>query len=179
MPFFTSSDHFPEIPERRELKAAAQQLVLALRKQKLTLSTAESCTGGYIAEILTSIPSASQVYLGGVVSYTNGVKVLALHVPHETLETYGAVSEQTAAFMAEGAVALTGSDMAVSVTGLAGPDGDDRGNPVGTVFISIAHKGHYTRIYRLPKLDGSRDEIRRQVVDKALSLIHRYLEELL
>ena len=100
-------------------------------------------------------------------------------MPHETLETYGAVSEQTAAFMAEGAVALTGSDMAVSVTGLAGPDGDDRGNPVGTVFISIAHKGHYTRIYRLPKLDGSRDAIRRQVVDKALSLIHRYLEELL
>ena len=168
-----------EIPERRALKSAAQQVILALRKKKLTLSTAESCTGGYIAEILTSIPSASQVYLGGMVSYTNGVKELALHVPHETLETYGAVSEQTAAFMAEGAIELTGSDLSVSVTGLAGPDGDDRGNPVGTVFVSIAHKGHYTRIYRLPKLDGSRDEIRRQVVDKALSLIHRYLEELL
>ena len=168
-----------EIPERRELKSAAQQLVLALRKQKLTLSAAESCTGGYIAEILTSIPGASQVYLGGVVSYTNGVKERALHVPHETLETYGAVSEQTAAFMAEGAVALTGSDLAVSVTGLAGPDGDDRGNPVGTVFVALAHKGHYTRICQLPQLNGSRDGIRRQVVGEALSLVHRYLEELL
>lgn len=168
-----------EIPERRALKSAAQQLVLALRKQKLTLSTAESCTGGYIAENLTSIPGASQVYLGGVVSYTNGVKEWALHVPHETLETYGAVSEQTAAFMAEGAVALTGSDLAVSVTGLAGPDGDDRGNPVGTVFVALAHKGHYTRIYQLPKLNGSRDAIRRQVVGEALSLVRRYLEELL
>lgn len=168
-----------EIPERRALKSAAQQLVLALRKQKLTLSTAESCTGGYIAEILTSIPGASQVYLGGVVSYTNGVKERALQVPHETLEVYGAVSEQTAVAMAEGAVDATGSDLAVSVTGLAGPGGDDRGNPVGTVFVSIAHKGHYTRIYRLPQLDGSRDEIRRQVVDKALSLVHQYLEELL
>lgn len=167
---------FFEIPERRALKSAAREVVLALRKQKLTLSTAESCTGGYIAEVLTSIPGASQVYLGGVVSYTNGVKELALHVPHETLETYGAVSEQTAAAMADGAVEATGSDLAVSVTGLAGPDGDDRGNPVGTVFVAIARKGHYTMICRLPLLEGSRDTIRRQVVSEALS---RLLEELL
>lgn len=90
-----------------------------------------------------------------------------------------AVSEQTAAFMAEGAVALTGSDLAVSVTGLAGPDGDDRGNPVGTVFVALAHKGHYTRIYQLPQLNGSRDGIRRQVVSEVLSFVRRYLEELL
>lgn len=167
-----------ESPWVDALTLSAQQLVLALRKQKLMLSTAESCTGGYIAEVITRIPGASQVYLGGIVGYTNGVKERVLHVPHEILETYGAVSEQTASAMAEGAVEATDSDLAVSVTGLAGPDGDDRGNPIGTVFIALAHKGHYTRIYQLPQLEGSRDEIRRQVVSEVLSLVRRYLEEL-
>lgn len=103
----------------------------------LTLSAAESCTGGLIAKRLTDIPGASQTFLGGVVSYTNTVKQHVLGVPASLLETYGAVSAPVARAMAMGVRVLTGSDLALSVTGLAGPAGDDRGSPVGTVFTAF------------------------------------------
>lgn len=106
--------------------------------RSLTLSAAESCTGGLIAKRLTDIPGASQTFLGGVVSYTNAVKQHVLGVPASLLETYGAVSAPVARAMAMGVRVLTGSDLALSVTGLAGPAGDDRGNPVGTVFTALS-----------------------------------------
>lgn len=109
-----------------------------LKERGLTFATAESCTGGRVAERITALPGASAVYRGGVVSYWTGVKADVLGVPAEMLDTYGAVSEQTAKAMAEGARRITGADIAVSVTGVAGPDPDERGVAVGIVYIGLA-----------------------------------------
>lgn len=134
-----------------------------------TLVTAESLTGGGIGAALTAVPGASAVYKGGVVSYTNEVKNRILGVPQEILDRYGAVSMWTAGYMASGVRDLLKADVAVSVTGLAGPDGDEFGHPVGTVFIgyasgpkSIAKQYHF---------HGSREEIREQTIEAALELI--------
>ena len=108
------------------LEAVCFQL---LKERNLTLSTAESCTGGRVAERITALPGVSSVYRGGVVSYWTSVKAAVLGVPQETLDQYGAVSEETARAMAEGARQITGADIAVSVTGVAGPDRDERDNP--------------------------------------------------
>ena len=108
-----------------------------LQEKGLTFGCAESCTGGLIAKRLTDLPGASQVFRGGVVSYTNEVKTAALGVPEDLLAERGAVSEPVALAMAAGCRRLCGSDLAVSVTGLAGPEGDDRGNAVGTVFVAL------------------------------------------
>ena len=144
-----------------------------LRERGLTLSAAESCTGGLIARRLTDIPGASQVFLGGVVSYTNGVKHHVLGVPASLLEAYGAVSAPVARAMAVGARVLTGSDLALSVTGLAGPGGDDRGNPVGTVFTALAApEGVFVRQLAL---GGDRERIRTLAAHHALDLLRRYL----
>ena len=143
------------------------------RDRHLTLSAAESCTGGLIAKRLTDVPGASQVFLGGVVSYTNGVKNHVLGVPTSLLESYGAVSAPVARAMAMGIRVLTGSDLALSVTGLAGPDGDDRGNPVGTVFTALSTpEGTFVR--RLT-LGGDRARIRTLSAHHALDLLRRYL----
>lgn len=116
-----------------------EEVVLNLLKERgLTLSCAESCTGGLVAKRLTDLPGASLAFRGGVVSYTNEVKAAALKVPPALLEEYGAVSAPVAKAMAEGVRALTGSDLAVSTTGVAGPDPDDRGNPVGLVYVALA-----------------------------------------
>ena len=111
-----------------------------LRERGLTLSAAESCTGGLIAKRMTDLPGASKVFRGGVVSYTNGVKAGVLGVPEALLEQYGAVSEPVARAMAEGCRRACGSDLAGSVTGVAGPDKDDWGNEVGTVYIALASR---------------------------------------
>ena len=147
---------------------AAQVLALC-RERGLTLSAAESITGGLIAKCITDVPGASQVFLGGVVSYTNEVKNHVLGVPSSLLEAYGAVSEPVARAMAMGVRVLTGSDLAVAVTGLAGPDGDDRGNPVGTVFVALS-AGTEIQVRQLA-LAGSREDIRRQSTDNALEMI--------
>ena len=109
-----------------------------LTEQGLTFAAAESCTGGLIGKRITDLPGASVVFLGGVVSYTNGVKAGVLGVPEATLEQYGAVSRETALAMADGVRRLTGADLAVSVTGLCGPSGDERGTPAGTGFVGFA-----------------------------------------
>lgn len=150
------------------METLVEKLIAALREKHLSIATAESCTGGLVAKRLTDISGASAAMLGGVVGYTNGVKERVLAVPHETLERYGAVSEETARAMALGVAALTGADMGLSVTGVAGPDRDDRGNPVGTVYIALAQKGEVT--VQLLHLSGSRAEIRDAAADAMLSL---------
>ena len=141
----------------------------------LTLSAAESCTGGLIAKRLTDIPGASQTFLGGVVSYTNAVKQHVLGVPASLLETYGAVSAPVARAMAMGVRVLTGSDLALSVTGLAGPAGDDRGSPVGTVFTALSTpQGVFVRQLAL---GGDRERIRTLSAHHALDLLRRYLTD--
>ena len=150
--------------------------VQALTRRRLTVSAAESCTGGLIAKRLTDVPGASAAFLGGVVSYTNDVKHGVLGVPEALLQQYGAVSEPVARAMAEGVRRITGSDLALSVTGLAGPDGDDRGNPVGTVYIGLAGAGG-TQVTQL-FLKGDRKSIRQQAADYAFALLNKYLQEI-
>lgn len=108
-----------------------------LKERHWTLATAESCTGGLVAQRITALPGASAVFRGGVVSYWTEIKAAVLGVPQEILDQYGAVSEQTARTMAQGARRITGADLAVSVTGVAGPDPDERGTPVGIVYIGL------------------------------------------
>ncbi len=150
--------------------------VLALCKQQgLTLATAESCTGGLAAKELTDVPGASAVFAGGVVSYWSEIKAKVLGVPRPLLAEYGAVSEPVARAMAEGARRLTGADAALAVTGVAGPDRDDRGNDVGTVFIALAVEG--VTFCRPLALSGSRDEIRRDAVSAMWALLADYINK--
>ena len=133
------------------------------------LATAESLTGGGIGQAITSVSGASAVFAGGIISYTNEVKHKVLGVPVETLNTCGAVSAPTARAMAQGARKVIGADVAVAVTGLAGPDGDEFGNPVGTVFIGYAdEKTAFAREYHFT---GDRAEVREQTIEAALALV--------
>jgi nicotinamide-nucleotide amidase len=113
-------------------------VVRLLARKKKTLALAESCTGGFIAHRITNVPGASEIFLGGVVAYSNGVKEKFLGVRPETLRRHGAVSEAVAREMAEGALKKFGADFAIAVTGIAGPSGGTKDKPVGTVFISVA-----------------------------------------
>ena len=134
-----------------------------------TLVTAESLTGGGIGAALTAVSGSSAVYKGGIISYTNPVKETVLGVSGSVLETEGAVSEPVARAMAEGVRDLLKADVAVSVTGLAGPGGDDFGNPVGTVFIGYADKSRNCVMHCF--FSGTREEIRNQTIETALKLV--------
>ena len=142
--------------------------VLSLLKGK-TLVTAESITGGGIGAALTAVSGSSAVYKGGIISYTNEVKHQLLGVPGDTLEQFGAVSEPVARAMAEGARKVLKADVAVSVTGLAGPGGDDYGNPVGTVYIGYSDENGTVVKHCL--FTGDRESIRNQTIEAALHLI--------
>lgn len=134
-----------------------------------TLVTAESCTGGGIGAALTQVPGSSSVYKGGVISYTNWVKHRLLGVDEEMLETLGAVSAPVARAMAEGARRSLQADVAVSVTGLAGPGGDEYGNPVGTVFIGYSDAT--TTLTRKFVFPGDREAVRSAAIREALKLV--------
>ena len=134
-----------------------------------TLVTAESLTGGGIGAALTSVSGASAVYKGGIISYTNAVKHKLLGIPTDILDQYGAVSAPVAKAMAEGALKVLEADVAVSVTGLAGPTGDEYGNPVGTVFIGYSDSK--TTIVKHCLFSGDRDSIRNQTIEAALQLV--------
>lgn len=134
-----------------------------------TLCTAESCTGGMIGAALTAVSGASNVYKGGIVSYTNEVKHKLLGVDADLLDREGAVSAPVAQAMAIGARMALVADIAVSVTGLAGPGGDEFGNPVGTVFIGYADARIAT--VRHFVFEGDREAVRMQAVEEALKLI--------
>ena len=153
------------------LEAACSAL---LRQKGMTLSSAESCTGGQIAQRMTALAGASQVYRGGVVSYWTDMKADVLGVSREILDQYGAVSEQTARAMAQGARRITGADVAVSVTGVAGPDPDERGNGVGLVFIGLdTPEGTFCR--RCDFGQRRRDRIQELAANHAFDLLRRYL----
>ena len=145
------------------------------RLQGRTLVTAESCTGGGIGAALTSVSGSSAVYKGGIISYTNWVKQNILRVDSELLEKEGAVSAPVAKAMAEGARAVLEADIAVSVTGLAGPGGDDCGNPVGRVYIGYCDCR--TTEVREFTFSGDREAVRSQAVEEALKLILEIDEE--
>lgn len=152
-----------------------QEVVLTLLKERgLTLGTAESCTGGLIAKLITDLPGASAVLKGGVVSYTNEVKAGVLGVPQALLDRHGAVSAPVAEAMARGAKKALGCDLAVSATGVAGPDPDDRGNPVGLVYLGLAWEDRcIVREFHAGR--GDRERIRRMAAGTALDLVRKHL----
>ena len=157
-------------------KTVEQRCYEALKARGVTFAAAESCTGGLIAKRITDVPGASLVFMGGVVSYTNLVKNRVLGVPAEMLEEYGAVSAPVARAMAEGARRATTADFAVSVTGVAGPERDERGNAVGTVFIGFASPKE-TVAERFDFGEKSRAEIRAEAADEAFKLLEEKLAE--
>lgn len=123
-----------------------KKIVETLKARGEVFCTAESCTGGQISKTVTDLAGVSAVFFGGVVSYANEIKEKLLGVRHKTLEKYGAVSEQTAAEMATGAVRALGADFSVAVTGIAGPDGGSEEKPVGLVYIACANKNGNVKV---------------------------------
>jgi len=146
--------------------ALVDRLAGQLRERGQTLATAESCTGGWIGKVLTDLPGSSDWYLGGVISYADRVKQDLLDVPAELLKAHGAVSEPVVLAMASGARARLGSDLAVAVSGVAGPGGGSDDKPVGTVWIGWADAAG-ARAARF-RFDGDREAIRRATVRAAL-----------
>ena len=151
----------------------ARAVIQTLGARGMRLATAESCTGGLIGKLLTDVAGASAVYMGGVISYVNDVKRRLLGVREETLRAYTAVSRQTAHEMARGAREATGAEAAVSVTGLAGPDGDGTGRPVGLVYIALDTEGF--SFCRELHLCGDRAQIREAAACAVLEMILEYL----
>ena len=150
----------------QSLETLAREAIELAGKHSLTLGTAESCTGGMVAAALTSVPGASEVYKGSVVSYANEVKVGLLGVDGNTLADKGAVSEEVALQMAVGARWALGVDFALSTTGIAGPGGGSESKPVGTVWIAVAgHGGEHTSLCHFA---GNRDQIREAAARVAL-----------
>jgi nicotinamide-nucleotide amidase len=153
-----------------------EAMVLDLaRAQGLTLATAESCTGGLVAARLTSVPGSSDVFVGGVVAYSNEVKAAELGVSEEVLSTYGAVSAEAAEAMAAGARARLGADVAVSVTGVAGPGGGTPEKPVGLVFVHA--EGPDGALARRVDIPGDRGAIRARATVTALHLLRTLLSQ--
>ena len=146
-----------------------------LQAQGLTLGTAESCTGGLIAKLITDRPGSSAIFRGGIVSYTNAVKHHVLGVPQDLLDTYGAVSPQVAEAMARGAKQALGCDIALSSTGVAGPDPDDRGNPIGLVYLGIAWGDQCVVKALHAGTMATRERVRNQAAQHSLDLLRRHL----
>ncbi|MBW8269521.1 CinA family protein [Caldovatus aquaticus] len=155
----------------------ARALLAAMAARGLTLATAESCTGGLIAAALTAIAGSSAVVVGGFVAYSNAMKTRMVGVPEEMLRRAGAVSEEVARAMAEGALRETGADLALSCTGIAGPGGATPGKPVGLVFVGVARRGGGPAPVERHLFPGDRAAVRAATVDAALALARRTLGE--
>ena len=153
---------------------AAQTIIEACKRSDVMLATAESCTGGLIAASLTDVPGSSAVFERGFVTYTNASKSEVLGVPAMLINLEGAVSEKVARAMAEGALARSAADLAVSVTGIAGPDGGSDDKPVGLVHMACAGTGRPT-IHRKDIFPGDRQAVRVQTVFTAFGLIAQVL----
>jgi nicotinamide-nucleotide amidase len=162
-----------KIPGDDRLQALSREVADRLLEAQRRLVTAESCTGGWIAKLCTDIPGSSDWFDCGFVCYSNTAKIRDLAVPEKLLETEGAVSDAVVRAMAEGAIARTGANVAIAVSGIAGPGGAVPGKPVGTVWFALAHR----RIDRLEvqghliQFDGDRDAVRRQAVEYAFNLL--------
>jgi len=161
-----------------DVKSLEQVVQSLLEEKGMTVGVAESITGGLLAKRLTDLPGVSKVFKGGIVSYTNEIKQAVLGVPEELLNEHGAVSAPVAQAMAEGARKVLGVDIALSATGVAGPDKDDRGNEVGTAFVAIATaQGSYVRELHLGNRP-MRERLRTQTAHHAFDLARRYLSGL-
>lgn len=153
-----------------------KKLVKLLEKNDFSISTAESCTGGLLSARIINVPGASEVFKEGMVTYTNKSKRKRLDVSKSTLKKYGAVSKQTAKEMAAGIAFNSDSDAALSITGIAGPDGGTEEKPVGLVYIGLYVKGKI--LAEEFHFSGNRQEIREQSVEAALVMLTKYLESI-
>ncbi|WP_409559931.1 CinA family protein [Hyphomicrobium sp. MC8b] len=149
----------------------AKHLIDTLRDQNRTLTTAESCTGGLVAAAITAVPGSSDVFYGGFVTYSNDAKEHMIGVDAELIKHHGAVSEAVAHAMAECAVSTTGADLAVSITGIAGPGGGSPHKPVGLVYIAVASVFDAPRVERHMFGEAGRDEVRLASLRAALRLL--------
>ena len=149
-----------------------EQVVKTLNEKGLVLATAESCTGGLIAKRITDVSGSSAVFNCGIVSYSNEIKEKVLGVSHKTLETYGAVSEQTVREMVKGALKISGADIAVSVSGIAGPNSDNTEKPVGLIFLAVSN-GKSITVKQLNNTftENIRENNRQSASDEALKMI--------
>jgi nicotinamide-nucleotide amidase len=171
-----------EVPELEKVQSTTEDadslaaaVLEAADSRNLKIGCAESCTGGLIAATITDVPGASKHFEGGIVSYTESVKHARLDVSWDTLKEHGVVSEQTACEMAKGACQALDVDVAVSVTGIAGPGGAEPGKPVGTVWIGVSSaRATYAKHFLF---DGGRDDVRRQTVETALAMMLSEIEE--
>ena len=157
-----------ELKERFKDKLAAAKEVETLEKYDLSISTSESCTGGLLAGRIINVAGVSEVYKEGFVTYTNKSKRKRLDVSKSTLKKYGAVSKQTAKEMAAGTALAADTDVAISVTGIAGPDGGTEEKPVGLVYIGVFLEGRVT--VEEYHFSGDRQQIREKTVEEALKL---------
>jgi nicotinamide-nucleotide amidase len=154
-----------------ELLVEARALLDFCRAKKLTLATAESCTGGLVAATLTEIPGSSDVVERGFVTYSNAAKTAMLGVPADVIARFGAVSRETAEAMAQGALAHSPADLAVSITGIAGPGGGSLGKPVGLVHFAAAARGGALMHYESRYGDIGRAQVRQVSVKQALDML--------
>jgi len=158
------------------LKLAAEDLVARAAHAKLTIITAESCTSGLLATVLSEAPGAATILHGGFVTYTKEHKRVALGVPEELLRAQGAVCDAVACAMAEGALARSTADLAAAITGVAGPEPDDDGNPVGRVYIAAARRGRKVECLRKDYGAIGRDAVRQAAIADAIAALGRRIE---
>ena len=149
-----------------------ERTVNLLKEKNMVMACAESCTGGLIAKRITDGSGSSSVFSCGIVSYSNEIKEKVLGVKHETLENFGAVSEQTVREMVKGVLEISGADIAVSVSGIAGPNSDNTKKPVGTIWLAVSNgKKTYVRHLHKNFVDDVRNSNRNYASDVALELI--------
>jgi len=147
--------------------SAAKSLGAALSDSGKTLVVAESCTGGLLGGAITSIPGSSLYFSGGVLAYCNSAKISLLGVPHDLIATHGAVSREVAVAMAAGVLSILRADLAIAVTGVAGPGGGSRGKPAGTVWVAVVAPGGVRYAHRF-RFSGGREAVRREAVRASL-----------
>jgi len=153
---------------------AEEELGNLLKSKKLSLSTAESCTGGGVAAAITSVAGSSEYFMGGIVAYSNDVKVSLLHVSSETLEKYGAVSRETVMEMAAGAMNTLKTDCAIATSGIAGPGGGSLEKPVGTIWIAVAYKNEIVTVMQTG--DNGRAKNVQNAIQNAMDLLIEILK---
>ena len=153
-----------------ELERLIQRVARRLKMRNLTVSVCESCTGGMLGAALTSVPGSSRYFLGGVIAYSDVVKQKVVGVKVQTLKRYGAVSDEVAREMARGVQRRLRSEMAIGITGVAGPAGGSAGKPVGTVYIAVARRKKI-RVERF-SFKGTRLNIRRSACRRALEMLY-------
>lgn len=149
-----------------------EEIAKILIDRKLTIATAESCTGGLIGHLLTNIPGSSAYYKGGIIAYSNEAKMKFLSVRKKTIEKYGAVSEQTAYEMADGAKRKFDTDLAIATTGVAGPSSSEN-KPVGLVYIGMANP--YGIEVKKFRFEGGREENKKSFADAAFKMLYEFL----